>query len=113
LIIQADHIKDGMILQEPILNNFGFVLMPAGSVMSTRHIKLLSTWNIKVVHVLSDEEIEEDVFSNELLENARIKVAERIKWDPRNELEEVIIEQAIFATARQIKNHVGHIDNDK
>lgn len=94
-----------MILEEPILNNLGFVLVPSGFRLTEKHVKMLNNWNIKTVNIVSEANDEDQEISPELLEKAKEIVGERIKWQPRNEFEQIMIEKAIYYIADLIKQN--------
>lgn len=95
--ITIDRIKEGMQLSENISNKFGQLLLPANTRLEKKHIKLLKTWGIQSIQV-QDEEDASCVWKEEkeFLIKAKAALEKRIKWKPRNPIEETIQEIALI-----------------
>lgn len=63
--ISVDQIQEGDILGVEVRDDRGNVLLPAGSKLSTKHIRLLSRRQIVSVYILSPEEIASEGASSE------------------------------------------------
>ena len=104
IIIPIEEIKEGMISAEPIINNYGQTLLPAGAELKEKHKFLMKTWNIGSITIESDE-TEED---QELTEDERAQLMEklsiRFRWKPRNPQEEDLLNMTIIHLARQVVN---------
>ncbi len=102
--VNINTLEEGQKLAEPVINNFGQVLIPAGTEITGRHINLLKTWSIKSV-IIKDEDSEENEFemSEELKEAASVILANRLLWTPENQFEEEIYNVALYSIAREIK----------
>lgn len=89
--ISIEDIEEGQVLSQPIINNYGQMLLPSGATISLRHINLLKTWNIESIHVgdenHSDEAAEEE-FGDEVLKHATKRLKGRLNWIPEHELEQ-------------------------
>ncbi len=105
-VITADKIEEGMVLFEPVVNNFGQVLMGAGAELNLRIINTLKIWNVLSVVIQTDDEEEEVIFSEETLLLAKNKLMSRMTWEPRNIFEEEIFQMGVFHTAKS--NHINH-----
>lgn len=101
-IVFTEQIKEGMVLSEPLLNNFGQTLMPSGTKLTERHKRILKTWNIMQVSIKSDNEEEEIEISAGLLNIAKERLATRVLWEPRTSQEEDMLRMATIHMARQI-----------
>jgi hypothetical protein len=86
-IISVEKIEEGMILAEPIMNNYGQTLINSGVKLEEKHKKVLKMWNIKVVMVNSEEQEENEEMSEELRQMAIEKLNKRMNWQPRNPIE--------------------------
>lgn len=89
--IPIDDIEEGQVLTQPIMNNYGQILLPSGATISSRHINLLKTWNIESIHVGNEndsEEEKEEEFGDEVLKHANKRLKGRLNWIPENELEQ-------------------------
>jgi hypothetical protein len=104
-IINLNEITNGMQLAEPVINNFGQILMTKGTSLAERHIKLLKTWNISRVSIVDDIETEpQDVtgYGEDIQEMARKILATRLIWIPRNEAEQDLYNMALIHTIKNI-----------
>jgi len=96
-IILIENLVEGMVLDEPIISNFGQVLLGKGTVLTPKIINNLKSWNIPLAVIFSKEnECEEIVFNDEIISLAKKQLTERMKWIPRNGFEEEIIQMGIF-----------------
>lgn len=100
-IININEIEEGMILAEPIVNSYGQTLINSGVVLSKNHIRLLKTWNIQTLFIKKDENEEEVEISNEMIINAQKKLAERVIWNPRNEIERDLHKNVVLYFAKK------------
>ena len=98
-VINTEKIEDGQILIEPVINNFGQTLLPAGAVLKAKHINLLKTWNIFSVCIKDDIEETEFMISDDLRMKALEIFSKRMQWKPRNQNEEELYELGILSTA--------------
>ena len=102
-VIAIENITDGMILQEPVVNNYGQTLIGAGATLSEKHKNTFKTWNIHTVVIQSDENEEEQfIINDEILELAKAKLKERMQWQPRNQFENELYEMGLYHLARQM-----------
>lgn len=112
-IITIGQIKDGMVTAEPVLNSFGFTLIPAGTVLGDRHKRILKTWNVFTVSIKGDDYEEELEISEELKSIAIERLAKRMKWTPRNVFEINLYQTAILRAAKlSLKKSKGTINGD-
>ena len=89
--VSIEEIEEGQILSQPVINNYGQMLLPTGTEMTLRYINLLKTWNIDTVTILGEDETvpEEDVdFGDEVLRHAAGRLKGRLNWIPENEFEQ-------------------------
>ena len=115
--ISIDQIEEGMILAEPVVNKFGNVLLGAGASLSSNHITLFKTWNVKDIAIRSlssDSEIE---ITEEHRAQAAVLLTKRMKWFPRNDIEKDLYSLALLVTAQNIldksqDNINGHNQNN-
>jgi len=91
-----------MIVAEPILNNFGQVLISPGVILQDKHKNILKTWNIKAICIKSDDSDEEVEISEELRSLAVDRLSKRMSWEPRNAIENNLYQVGILQTAKNI-----------
>lgn len=102
-IIPIEKIEDGMILADPILNQFSQVLIPAGTVLSDFHKKILVRWNINFVNVYSSDDDADLEIEDEILQEATSYILNKLLWTPTNDLENDIVFVASKHIAKKIK----------
>ena len=99
-LIAIEEIQDRMILAEPIVNNYGHTLIPAGAILKEQHKKLLKTWNIRVVVIKTEDNEEEKEISQEMQLLAIARLKKRLNWRPRNAIEYDLYETGIIQAAK-------------
>lgn len=102
-IIHIDEIAEDMVLQTAVANKFGQVLIGAGVQLTEKHKKILKTWNITNVEIKSDDLPIAIEISPENIDAAKAFIATKIKWKPKNKLEDELIGIAIKTAAIQLK----------
>ncbi len=94
-IVSIDQIEEGMINLDPVVNKFGQTLLPSGVKLTSSHVMILKTWNIRSLTVRDENETETDEISEELRILIKQQIKKRMKWTPRNEIEKDLINAAI------------------
>lgn len=108
--VNFDKIEEGMTLAEPIVNNFGQTLLPAGVKLSKNHMRILKTWNIRIINVQSDDSDEDEIkVTPEVLILAKEQLMKRMQWKPKNALELDLFKCSITHLAQSImkKSNMG------
>ena len=99
LVLQLNELKavePGLILAEPVLNQFGQTLLPRGVELQSGHLKVLKTWGCKTVKVKEEGFPEKEAeVSPEVLDRALARVNWRLKWEPTTNLEKEIFQLAV------------------
>ncbi len=103
IYVLVNEITDGMILSEPIVNNFGQTLLPFGAILSEKHIRIFRTWNITGVMIKSDQDDDDTEFSPELQVLARERLRRRMGWSPRNAIERDLVDMAVIKLIKMNK----------
>lgn len=98
-ILHIDDLKPEMILAEPVTNNFGQTLLPAGMQLLERHITLLRTWGIMSVVLKSEENEVENEISEEIRTLSTLRVRSRMRWEPQTEIEKNIFDLGVHHAA--------------
>lgn len=87
--ISLDKLEAGSVLSQPVINNYGQMLLPAGVEVSMRQIIMLKTWNIKTIQVKGeDEELIDTDFGDDIVKRASRRIKNRLNWIPENEWEQ-------------------------
>lgn len=94
-----------MIIAEALKNSFGQTLMPAGTLIKANHIKILRTWNIRLVKIKSDENEENIKINKEIIAIAKQKISERLTWEPTTTEENQLIQIGVFQEAIQLSQN--------
>lgn len=103
--VAVDNLEEGMVLAEALTNSFGQTLMPAGTSIKANHIKILKTWNIRLVKIKSDENEEEIKISKEMIALAQQKIIERLTWKPTSNEEKQLFQIGVFQTALNLSQN--------
>ena len=104
-IILTENIEPGMVLEEPVINNFGQVLLGAGLELSEKHKKLLNVWGVTSVKITSEDETAEEVYSEEEFDKAAEIIKERANWEPRNDLEKDLFRLGIYSVLKKMRKN--------
>lgn len=101
-IVQVDKISEGMVVSEPVINNFGMILIPSGVIINENHKRLLKMWNIKTVSIKSSTNEEDASIPDEILLIATEILQSKMKWRPRNDIETNLFKNAVFVVGKNI-----------
>ena len=102
--VPVKEIEDGMVLAHPLINNFGQILLPEGARIHTGLKKLLKTWNILTIPVVTDEDkADMHNLSPEMLAMAEGKIRDRLSWEPGNEYEKDMFDTAMIIIAKELQ----------
>lgn len=101
--ISTNEIKQGMIIAEPLINNFGQTLLGAGVVLSEKHKMIFKTWNITGVLIKSNDDDEDQAISPELRKKAEERILSKLNWLPKFPVEKDLIEMVIIKIIKMPK----------
>ncbi|MCX6155586.1 MAG: hypothetical protein NT007_15645 [Candidatus Kapabacteria bacterium] len=97
-----DEIVNGDLLAEPLINSFGALLLPAGTPITERQIRMMKMWNIKSVSVVMDVENYDSWLSDDVLTYAYRVFSERCPWTPESEIEADLFRMGVVHEARKV-----------
>ncbi len=100
-ILNINELQEGMILANPITNNFGQVLLPAGIELTCNHFRILRTWNIFQVSIVTEGDNENIVLSKSQMDNAGKYILSKMKWRPRNGYEKDMFISSVIQRAKE------------
>ncbi len=109
-VVFLEDAVEGMILSDPIINNMGQTLLPPGIVLAPQHLRILKTWNIKLIHIKESETEEENEISPELLKLAEEILAERMNWTPSIDIEKDWIKASLQLLAMKLQKKGNSYD---
>jgi hypothetical protein len=100
--LKLERLCEGMKVAADIVDSEGMLLVPAGAIITPKHLALLNSWNIREIDVEAGGQTEAplDAFAT-LSGDARDKLIAEIQaifWDPAGKN---LIQAAIFQTALQ------------
>lgn len=101
ITITIDAIEEGMVLEKAVQNKFAQVLLPIGTALNDKHIKMLKTWSIEFVEIESNNQLEKAEISDELIIEALETIAKRLSWQPENKFEEDIFQMGVINYAEK------------
>jgi hypothetical protein len=103
--INIDEIEDGMILQTPLINKYGQVILGSGAILSQSQKRTLKMWGIEHIVIESEDSDDMFVFDENILTSAQNFIKTRITWQPRNILEEELVELGIISYAFNLQRN--------
>ena len=109
-VIFLEDAVEGMTLSDSIVNNQGQTLLPAGIVLAQQHLRILKTWNIRLIHIKEDESEEENSINPELLKLAEENLITRMNWTAQIDIEIDLFNAAKQIVALQLTNKRGADD---
>jgi hypothetical protein len=95
-----EEIEPGLLLAEPVVNNFGQTMIPVGAELQEKHLRLLKTWNVAGVMVKGDGEDEEIEISPQMIEIAIKKLESSMKWKCELTIELDLFDSAVKHIAK-------------
>ncbi|HOV91463.1 MAG TPA: hypothetical protein PLC04_00055 [Candidatus Kapabacteria bacterium] len=111
-IIQIDKIEDGMVLAEPVLNQFSQVLLPSGTTLNHFHSSILKKWNINYVFIYIQDNEEELTIPQELIESCKEEILAKLLWSPEQPIEKDLINiTAINCAKNKLNEHLENATN--
>jgi hypothetical protein len=95
--VNIEKIEDGMVLNEPVLNKHGQILLGKDIELKSKHIRILKSWNVQFVYIKKNDVSSENktVISKELLKMAVLDLKKIIKWIPENKYEVNLINACV------------------
>ncbi len=68
-LLPRDKVEEGMTIEKDALNPQGQLLIPRGTVLTSRHLFILETWGIEEIHIegTGSDGKEEETFPEEIL----------------------------------------------
>lgn len=105
-IISIDNLQEGMVLAEPVINNFGQTLLNTGVCINAHHKKILKTWNIHNLHIQSESSDNNSSveFGQDILNFIESALSSRMKWKPDLKIENDLFKTAVIVNAQQLRN---------
>lgn len=102
-VIKFESLQAGMVLAGPVLNHHGAVVLPAGSTVEEKHLRLLKLWGVAEVDVAGQEEpsaekVEVDLRLDPALAGENDAVDERFRYVQDQEL--------MMALKAEVKRHL-------
>lgn len=99
-----EEVEEGDILAEPIINSFGLLLLPGGTPLNDRHVRMFKMWNIKQVTVSMDVDNYSSWLNDELLEYSYKIFSAKCLWKPESDYELDLFNMGVVYEARKIFN---------
>lgn len=100
-VIAVDSVEEGLVLEMPVVNKFGQVLISAGTSLTEKHIKLLKTWSIEFVEIESKNATDTIELTDTIIMEAMEAIKQRMNWQPRNSFEEDFFQMAVLDLAER------------
>ncbi len=100
--IPIQDLQEGMILNNPVVNKFGQVLLREGTELKTSHNKVLHLWGISFLTIETPNETHLAVIDENIIAKSLELIQCRMKWEPRNVHEADLYELIKKAVSNQI-----------
>lgn len=104
-------LKEGMVLSESIINNYGQIMVPSQTKLNSKHLKLLNVWNIQGAMVISKDDDKVITISPVLRKKLRDKILSKFSISNISEINtgllNDLIEMGIKYHAKRLKSEVN------
>lgn len=93
--VKVDEIKAGMILAEPVQNNFGQTMIPQDFTIEEKHLRMLKLWNITGAMIKKDGDDKKKELTADVIKKIKEKLESRMDWKTSNSIESNLFTCAI------------------
>ena len=100
VLLTTDKVEVGQVLSEPVINNFGQTLIPSGTTLNARHVRVLKTWNVRTVSIRTEGDSQELIITDQVYKLAEERLRQRLHWIARNPNEQDLIHMGIARHAQ-------------
>ena len=100
-IKNISELEDGDVIAEPLISSYGTLLLPAGTPLNHKQIKMMKMWNIKQVTVNMDLDNYNSWLTDELLSYGYRTFSEKCWWKPVNSYDEDLFFMGVVFEARK------------
>jgi hypothetical protein len=101
--VATEDVEEGMLLAEPVRNNFGQVMIPEAHQVKPQHLKLLKTWNVSGIVIKKDGEEEQKSLTPEQIKLLKSEMEEQMDWTCDFDLENDLFNTAIIHRGSKLK----------
>jgi hypothetical protein len=100
--VNAEDLKEGMVVGEDVKDKNGQLLLPAGLALSEKHLELVKSWGISQVSIESGNKEEEVPLDPELIAKAEKELGPIFKFaDQRHPAMNELFSQCVTRRAKQ------------
>ena len=96
--LKVDDLKPGMILDQPVRNRQGVLLLEAGSRITAKNIRIFKSWGVKEIAVIGDRPD-----SKGLDEDAAVQGKESVEWQLEEKFRDVLDDPVMVAIFKAAK----------
>lgn len=93
--VKLEEIKAGMVLSEPVQNNFGQVMIPKDFTIEEKHLRLLKLWNVVGIIIKLDDDDTKVELTPEQIKKYRDRLESRMTWKAENSIENNLFSSAV------------------
>lgn len=95
LYVKLEEIEPGMVLSEPVQNNFGQTMIPKDFTIEEKHLRMLKLWNITGIIIKRDEEDVKKELTPDVIKKYKDRLESRMSWKAENAIENNMFSCAI------------------
>lgn len=95
LYVKFEEITPGMILAEPVQNNFGQTMIPKDFTIEEKHLRMLKLWNITGIIIKRDEDDVKKELTPDVIKKYKDRLESRMSWKAENAIENNMFSCAI------------------
>jgi hypothetical protein len=108
--ISLDDMIPGMTLARPVINRFGQTMLQSGVILDERYIRLLRTWGIPSVEIITVDSsaaaaTDASKLHESLMPRAAAILSKCVQWQPGISIEEDLLNAAQLAIVHAIMDN--------
>lgn len=100
-------LEEGDVLAEPLVSNNGTFLLPSGTPINIKQIKMMKMWNVKQVLIQMDLDNFDSWLNDDILLHGFRVFKNRCPWVPNNHFDEDIFQMGVIFEARKYMNELN------
>lgn len=100
-------LEEGDVLAEPLVSNNGTFLLPSGTPINIKQIKMMKMWNVKQVLIRMDLDNFDSWLNDDILLHALRMFKSKCPWVPNNIYDEDLFQMGVIFEARKYMNELS------
>ena len=100
-------LEEGDLLAEPLVSSNGTFLLPSGTPINNKQIKMMKMWNVKQVLIRMDLDNFDSWLNDDILLHAYRIFSVKCPWKPNNMYDEDLFQMGVIFEARKYMNDLN------